>query len=174
VWRALATILHGAAMTGSGRPEAGISEVEEGFSIYSELQTPPVFWPQLMTIRARAYGMAGQIDRALEFMDDADASRAPGDPLAAEMALARGDLLLAREEPDVGGAEALFERALSIGSPRGARMEELEALTRLVKVRADRDGAADLRSRLRSVYDTFTEGFDTAQLRAARAVLGID
>jgi hypothetical protein len=173
VWRALATILHGTARVGTGQPAAGLAEVEQGFAMYRELQTPPVFWPQLMMVRANAYGMAGQVDRALDLMGEADDSLAHQDPLAGELAIARGDLLLATSDPDLGEATALFERAASIAVAQGARMNELIALTRLVRLGRDGDGGDGPRDRLRAVYDSFTEGFDAHPLVDARAVLGI-
>ena len=53
-------------------------------------------------------------------------------------------------------------------------MAELEALTRLVALRRGNAQEPDTRRRLRDYYDSFTEGFDTPQLAAAKAVLEAD
>ncbi|MFL6206131.1 MAG: ATP-binding protein [Acidimicrobiales bacterium] len=168
VWRALALILHGTAAAASGRPEAGLEEIDRGFAIYEQLSTPPVFWPMLLMVRAAASGMAGHVDVGLELIAQAEAGLASGDPVVGELAVARGDLLLAAADGDAAHAEALFEEAAALAASRGARMLELEALLRLASLRP---GAEPL-ARLRAVYDTFSEGFDTVQLTRARALLG--
>jgi predicted ATPase len=171
VWRALAVVLHGTARIASGEPDAGLAEIERGFAIYSELSTPPVFWPMLLMVRATAYGLAGDAGRGLELIQEAQASVAPGDPLIAELFQARGDLLVAARPDDTMEAEGLFEQAAAISSRRGARMLELQALTSLAAVRAGRSDGPDTLRRLRVAYDRFTEGFSTAPLNAARACL---
>ncbi|RPI10127.1 MAG: hypothetical protein EHM63_03605, partial [Actinobacteria bacterium] len=66
VWRALGIVLRGTAMVGSGDADAGLAEVERGFSLYHGLATPPVFWPSMLLVRAQASAMAGRLDDALE------------------------------------------------------------------------------------------------------------
>lgn len=50
VWQAVATCLHGAALSGMGRTEAGLTQVRQGIALYQGLKTPPVFWPLLLYI----------------------------------------------------------------------------------------------------------------------------
>ena len=59
------------------------------------------------------------------------------------MAIAHGDLLLAVSPPDVPAAEAMFERVAKLAEENGARMAQLQALTRLVALRAGTPGADD-------------------------------
>ena len=172
VWRALALMFHGAAMVASGQPDAGLAEIEQGFTLYRELSTPPVFWPGLLMIRATAYGMAGDVDRAFMLMREAADNLQKNDPLEAEVAIASGDLLLASPVRDIAAADALYEQAAAIAAARRARMVELEALTRLSVVHQGSAREQETRRRLRHCYEWFTEGFGTQQLVAARAVLG--
>jgi hypothetical protein len=167
IWRALALVFRGAAAVASGHADAGLADIEEGFVLYNELSTPPIFWPAVLTIRATAHGRAGEVDRAVELLREADANVRGDDPLTAGVALAHGDVLLALPSPDLAAAEARFEQSAAIAGARGARMIELEALTRLATLRR----AEDTRHRLRRLYATFTEGFDTPQLTAARTLL---
>jgi hypothetical protein len=167
IWRALALVFRGAAAVASGHADAGLADIEEGFVLYNELSTPPVFWPAVLTIRATAHGLAGQAERAVELLREADANVRGDDPLTAGVALAHGDVLLALPSPDLAPAEARFERSAAIAGARGARMIELEAVTRLATLRR----GEDTRQRLRRLYDEFTEGFDTPQLAAARVIL---
>jgi predicted ATPase len=171
VWRALALMFRGAATVASGQSDVGLAEIEEGFALYRELSTPPVFWPGLLLIRANAYGMAGDVDRACVLMREAEENLQRNDPLEAEVAIARGDLLLAPPMHDLAAADALFEQAAALAGARRARMVELEALTRLLVVRRGNAREQDTLRRLRDCYEWFTEGLDTKQLVAARAVL---
>jgi hypothetical protein len=171
IWRALALVFHGTATVQAGDAGAGLAELEQGFVLYNELSTPPIFWPAVLLIRATAYGMTGQVERALELMLESEANVQGNDPVAADIAMAHGDLLLALPTPDLSAAEARFEQAAAIAGSRKARMVELEALSRLAAARRGAAHQEDTVRRLRQLYDTFTEGFDSPQLVAARAVL---
>jgi hypothetical protein len=170
-WLALAFVLGGAAEVASGAREEGLRSIEQGFEAYRGLSTPPVFWPALLTIRASAYGLAGQFDRGLELVDEAEANLMPDDPLGIDVAIAKADLLLATPNGDRPGAETVLERAVAMARPRGGRMGELEALTRLAELRRAEAPDAETIRRLREVYETFTEGSETRQLERARTVL---
>jgi ATP/maltotriose-dependent transcriptional regulator MalT len=52
VWRALGTCLLGMADAALGQAEEGLAQVDEGIALYQEMKTPPVFWPQLLAIKA--------------------------------------------------------------------------------------------------------------------------
>jgi hypothetical protein len=144
--------------------------MEQGFGLYQQLSTPPIFWPSLLTIRAATHASAGDTDRALALVDDAWASLTEGHPAAAEVALAQGDILLAGPTTDHAAARTLFDRAAELSAERGARMLQLQALTRLATPGAGVVKDEDLR-RLRELYDGFTEGHATPPLRAAAAAL---
>lgn len=159
IWRALAIVFGGVA-------RSSVAEMEEGFALYEELTTPPIFWPALLTVRAATHGAAGDVDRGLTIIDAAWASIGSGHPAAAEIALAHGDLLLAAA--DVAPALERFEQAAELASAHRARMIELQALTRLAR---EHGGDEPLR-RLGEVYDSFTEGWTTPPLEAAATVLG--
>jgi hypothetical protein len=115
--------------------------------------------------------MAGEVERASRLVEEAVSAEWDGDPAEPDLEIVRGDVLLAARSPDVAGAEARFERAAALGEARGARISSLVAATRLADLRrgTPRDGEAY--AALRSVYETFTEGFDIPQLVAARALL---
>lgn len=167
IWRALALVFQGAAKVANGRPEAGLTELERGFTLYQDLSTPPIFWPALLAIRATTHGTAGEIDRGLALIEEAWTSLGGDHPAAADVAIAHGDLLLAAPAGDVSA----FERAAVLSADRNARMVELQALTRLATVRRGSPAGAETLRRLRELYETFTEGLNTPQLRAAAALL---
>jgi hypothetical protein len=170
-WRALALVWGGLSMVGSSEVDAGLARVEEGFDLYKGLSAPPVFWPALLMIRASALGMAGRAHEALVFIQEAEAALQEGDPMAPDVGLAHGDLLLAQTPPEVAGAEAVFERSAGLAGERGARMAQLQALTRLAVLRRGAPGEPEALHELQEVYDAFTEGFGTRHLVEARAAL---
>ncbi len=171
IWEALGLVLRGTVKVGAGATDEGVADVDRGFALYEELSAPPVFWPLLLMIRAGASARAGRLDDARSFSEAAEDATPETDPLAPDVTIARGDLLLALEPPDRAGAELLFERAGALAHERGGRMVELRAATRLAELRRHTASGAEARERLRQLLDTFTEGFTTPQVVAARAAL---
>jgi hypothetical protein len=86
-----------------------------------------------------------------------------------ELQLLKGDLLLA-VPGDGEDPEPWFEQAFATAQRLGARMSQLRAAVRLRRLRLDREDASS-GARLRAVYDSFSEGFTTADLREARDLL---
>ena len=89
----------------------------------------------------------------------------------AELLRLRGALSLLLPEPDRSVAESSFRRALVAARERGARMWELRAGADLARLWLGRDARAEARDLLGPVYGWFTEGFDTADLKDAKALL---
>ena len=131
---------NGTARIGAGATKEGLAEVESGFALYGALDTPPVFWSGLLAIRTVGCLMAGALDDAGRYLDEATAALWPGDPTEVDLEILRGDLLLARPDPEPGAAAAAFERAVALAEERGTRMSHLQALTRLAVLRR---GTAD-------------------------------
>jgi predicted ATPase/class 3 adenylate cyclase len=173
IWRAVGMCLCGAGETEMGRLDDGLAHIHKGFDLYHGLKTPPVFWPLLLTIEARAFARAGRpadglarIDEALEI-----AAHGSGVTLMPEFHLVKGDLLLALPEESGADAEPWFKSALDIAHDLDARMPELRAAIRLCRLWRDRGNAEDGGGVLRAVYETFTEGFATVDLIEARELL---
>jgi predicted ATPase len=79
--------------------------------------------------------------------------------------------LLALPGPHGSDAEACFARALAIARDQSARMWELRAAVSLARLRAEEGKRTEARDLLAPVYGWFTEGFDTADLKDAKALL---
>ena len=88
-----------------------------------------------------------------------------------DLAIMRGDLHMALAPPDVATAEASYQSAFDVAHERGLRMAELQAATKLATLHRGTPREQASLQQLRDVYDSFTEGHDTAQLVAARTVL---
>jgi predicted ATPase len=68
-------------------------------------------------------------------------------------------------------AEGLYRKALSIAEEQEAKLWELRASATLARLRRDQGRQAEARDLLAPVYDWFTEGFDTPDLKEAKALL---
>ena len=127
-----------------------------------------------MSLLAEAYGKVGQPEVGLRVVDEvlARSNRpAQGTVGTAELYRLQGELLLRQAVPDAPQAEACFQQALAIARRQQARSWELRAamsLGRLWQQQGKRTAAREL---LAPIYGWFTEGFDTADLQEAKALL---
>jgi predicted ATPase len=127
----------------------------------------------MLALLAEAYQRGGQIPAGLDVMAEALAGVERTDErwYEAELHRLQGELLLHLDTPDVPQAEACFHQALTLARRQQARSWELRAavsLSCLWQQQGKRTAAYDL---LAPVYDWFTEGFDTADLQEAHALL---
>jgi tetratricopeptide (TPR) repeat protein len=90
---------------------------------------------------------------------------------AANLVRTEGDILLKCDQSAVADAEALFQRSLKISRSRNERSLELRAATSLARLWQKQGRREEARSVLTGIYGWFTEGFDTADLRAAKHLL---
>jgi predicted ATPase/class 3 adenylate cyclase len=173
IWRALGTCLLGAANTGMGQGEEGLAQIRQGIDLYQGLKTPPVFWPLVLFIQAGAHAQAGRAADGLALIDEAleIAGRGAGMTLLPEFQLLKGDLLLALPQGNGTNPEPWFQRAFDVAQVLDARMSQLRAAVRLCRLWRDQANGEHGSRVLRAVYDTFTEGFTTADLTEARVLL---
>jgi predicted ATPase len=133
----------------------------------------PHIWPECGGGQCRANAELGQLDDAWRSIDEAMAAVEATKERWCEAEVFRmtGGIALMLPEPDEAKAEAYFERALAVARQRQAKSWELRAamgMARLWRDRGNRDEARDL---LAPIYGWFTEGFDTLDLKEARALL---
>jgi predicted ATPase len=122
---------------------------------------------------AEALAFAGDVDHGLGELDQALArSTESGERWAdAELHRLRGDLLCRLSRPDLDEAERSFRAALSTAREQGTTGFELRAATSLARLWGDHGRREEARELLAPVYGSFTEGFDTADLKEAKALL---
>jgi len=89
----------------------------------------------------------------------------------AELHRVRGELLLIQNASDTAQAEQAFRTAIDVARRQQARFYELRATTRLAGLLDQQGKRDDARSMLAEIYGWFTEGFDTADLKDAKALL---
>jgi predicted ATPase len=129
--------------------------------------------PFFLLLLAEAAGQVGQVAAGLRLMTEALAAfeaSGRGDLLAEAYRL-QGELLLRQAAPDVTQAEACFQQALALARRQQAKAWELRAATSLSRLwlqQGKRTAAYEL---LAPLYGWFSEGFETADLQEAKAVL---
>jgi predicted ATPase len=168
IWRALGLVLRGVTMAGLGRPEDGLAQTKRGITLYENLRTPPVFWPQVLGLKAEACALAGRTSDALDVVDQAAGLAVEGSWDSAGLKVQKADLLVSLGDGE--GAERCLLHAFDEAGGVGARMTQLRAATRLARL-AETTGRRDATALLREVFETFSEGFDTPELLEAQAVL---
>jgi predicted ATPase len=89
----------------------------------------------------------------------------------AEVHRVRGELLLARGPSGQSEAETSFRKAIDVARQQNAKSWELRAVTSLARVWQQQGRNEEARELLAPVYDWFTEGFDTRDLKEAKALL---
>jgi len=169
-WRAAGTIHRGWITVKNGDVAEGISLMCSGAAAFRA--TGMEAWvPHHVALLARACQIAGQVEEALTLLDDAlqIAERTGVRWLEAEMNRHKGQLLLRQGQPEA--AEKLYRKALSIAGEQGAKLWELRAAVSLARLRRDQGRHTEARDSLAPIYGWFTEGFDTADLKEAKALL---
>jgi hypothetical protein len=125
---------------------------------------------------AEALGHAGQIADGISVIEDAIARAERTAELwqIAELLRVKGELLLLPGAfSDAAAAENYFRQALDRANPQGALSWELRAATSLARLRRGEGRCAEAIALLHPVHDRFTEGFGTADLKSAKALLDI-
>jgi predicted ATPase/DNA-binding winged helix-turn-helix (wHTH) protein len=172
LWGAAGTIWHGWVLAMQDHSEAGIRQLRQGMAAWDATGTQ---WPSPVYLAwlAEVLGHGGQVDEGLRLLTEALAVMdTTGERWwEAELHRLQGELLLRQAIADVRQAEACLHQALVVARHQQARSWELRAatsLTRLWQQQGKRDDAYEL---LAPIYGWFTEGFDTADLQAARVLL---
>jgi predicted ATPase len=158
------------ALTGKASNAVGIftAAIPVWRSIGSRLYLP--VWLSLL---ARAYGELGQFDDALSHIGEAIAAVETTKEKWCEAEVYRiaGEIALMPPEPDPAKAEARFERALAVARAQQAKSWELRAAISMARLWRDQGKRDEARELLAPVYGWFTEGFDTLDLKQAKALL---
>ena len=171
--QAYATPVSGWALAEEGLVGDGIGKIREGLAALEQIGHR-MRRPQHQGLLAEACARAGQIDEALAMITQAldTATRTGVQANAAELHRLKGELLLQQGAPRAAAeAEGYFGRAIEIARRQRAKSWELRAATSLARLWRDQGKRKQARKLLSPVYDWFTEGFDTPDLREAGALL---
>ena len=169
---ALGAIRRGWAAVAEGRPDEGIADIQQGFAAVRAMgakRTRSYYFALL----AEVYGQTGQADQGLNALAEALEMIEKTDERwwEAEVHRLKGALLLSRPAQDTALAEECFNRAIAVAQGQSAKSLELRAATSLARLWRDQSRAAEASDLLAPVYGWFSEGFDTADLKDAKALL---
>jgi class 3 adenylate cyclase/predicted ATPase len=166
------TIIVGWAIGSSDDAHAGIAQIRDGFGMVGKGRLR-YFQTCQLALLARLYLQTGDTDEALRTLEESKdlIERSDERLWEAEVHRLTGDALLMLNNVSSEAVQAEYERALEIARQSGAKSLELRAATSLARLWKKDSRHEDGRNLLQPVYEWFTEGFDTPDLKLARSVL---
>jgi predicted ATPase len=171
-WGACGTILRGWALAEQGQRAEGMAQMRQGIAAWratgAELARP--YW---LAPLAEAYGKAGQADEGLRVLAEAlTAVHNTGERHhEADLYRLKGEFLLKQNVPAAQEAESCLRQAVDVARQQQAKSLELRAAVSLSRLWQQQGKREEARELLAPVYGWFTEGFDTADLQEAKALL---
>lgn len=164
-------VFRGWALAEQGETVEGISLLNQGIEMLRKMKVF-LFWPQVLTLLIDAYSLAKQYAQGVSLVTETLAFVAEtGEQYwNAEFHRLKGEFLQA-QGGRVNEIELCFQEALTIARQQGAKSLELRAAISLARLWQQQGKGDEARSLLAEIYGWFTEGFDTADLQEARALL---
>jgi predicted ATPase len=171
-WMAQATITRGRAMAEQGHDEEGIAQIREGLAAFRAIGTE-MTRPYALCLLAEACRETGRLNDGLSALREAMAAADEHEirQYEPEMHRLKGELLLRQDHSKAAEAQPCFQRAVEIARNQSAKSLELRATMSLARLLAKQGRRDDARTMLADIYGWFTEGFDTADLKDAKALL---
>jgi predicted ATPase/DNA-binding winged helix-turn-helix (wHTH) protein len=175
-WSAIGTSLRGWALVELGRISEGIAQIRHSFIAHGEAGSE-VARLHFRSLLAEALMKDNQVEEALALVEETlgVALRIGGYHFLAELYRLKGELLLKRGLRIEGGglkeAEELFHQSIQIARRQSAKSLELRAVLSLSRLWHRQNKLDDARQTLLEIYNWFTEGFETEDLKEARALL---
>jgi len=167
-------LCRGLVLTEQGRQEEGMQQIRQGLAAH-QATGAAAGQPYALAFLARAYGQNGQGDKGQQVLDEALAHvhRTGERCYEAELYRLKGELLLQRgkSHKTLVGVEECFRQAVAVARRQQAKALELRAAMSLGRLWQQQGKRAEARQMLAEVYGWFTEGFDTADLQEAKALL---
>ena len=169
-WKAWRNVLQGCLCALTGKSSDAVLIVTSGLTAFRPTQAK-LHVPICLSFLAQAYAQLGQFDDASRCIGEATMVIAAGERwFDAEVNRIAGEIGLLSREPDAK-AEAYFERAISVARQQQAKSWELRATMSMARLWRDQGKREEARDLLAPVYGWFTEGFDTLDLKEAKALL---
>ena len=171
-WLAVANILHGWAMAEQGCNQEAIAQIQEGLAALRAAGAE-VERPRNLSLLAEVCMKTGRLDDGLSALTEAMAAADEHGirQYEAETHRLKGELLLKQNDSNAAEAQSCFQRAVEIARKQSARSLELRATVSLARLLAKQGRRDQARAMLAEIYRWFTEGFDTADLKDAKALL---
>ena len=171
-WVTFGTIMRGWALAMQGQGEEGLAQVRQG--IADQRATGAALWvPYSYTLLAEVSVHLGRTEEGLQALAEAHTMVEQYEDRwwEAEIYRLRGVLLLQQPGTPQAEAEAWLQRALDVARHQQAKSLELRATMSLARLWQQQGKRAEAYELLAPIYGWFTEGFDTADLQEAKALL---
>jgi predicted ATPase len=172
LWKALGVLNQGCVLVLTGEASDAVAKLTSGISAFRA--TGSTIWmPWYQSHLARAYAEIGQFGDAWHQIDEAMSvmEKTKEKWCEAELNRVAGEIALMSPERDAARAEAYFDHALTVARQQQAKSWELRAAMSLARLCRDQENVQQARDLLAPVYRWFTEGFDTRDLKDAKALL---
>jgi class 3 adenylate cyclase/predicted ATPase len=172
IWKALATMQKGCVLALSGNASEGIGMITSGITTYKSTGSR-VYLPIFLAHLARAYAEVDQFDDAWHCIGETLSAVETTKERWYEAEINRISGEIALKLPRLGPpqAEIYFERALTIARAQQAKSWELRAAMSVTRFWRDQGMRDKAKALLAPIYGWFTEGFDTHDLKQAKALL---
>jgi len=169
---AQATIFRGIALREQGQTQEGIALIQRG-SAASRATGAALFQSNYLICQTESFLKAGRFEEGLATAAEAIAKMAEtGERLfEAELLWLKGELLLGLDSSNVAAAEQFFRGAIEVSTRQGTKLFQLRATIRLGRLLDKQRKRDEARAMLEEIYNCFTEGFDTGDLKDAKALL---
>jgi predicted ATPase len=171
-WSAFGKMNQGCAFILTGKASSAIETLTSGITALRSTGTT-MWMPMYLAYLATAYAELHQFDEAWCGISEAMTAMENTKEILwqAEVHRTAGEIVLMATESDAAKAEAYFERALSIAREQQAKSWELRAAMSMARLWRDQGKRQQAHDLLAPVYGWFTEGFDTLDLKQAKALL---
>jgi predicted ATPase len=171
-WKAAGTVAQGYVLTLTDNAADAVYMITSAITAYRSTGAT-LYVPFYLSQWTRAYAELGQFDDAWRCIGEAMTAVETTKETWCEAEVHRisGELALKSTEPDAAKAEAYFERSLAVARKQQAKSWELRAAMSMARLWRDQGKRYEARNLLAPVYSWFTEGFDTLDLKEAKAML---
>ena len=171
-WKALGTVPRGCILALTGKASDAVQTISAGITAWRS--TGSTFWiPWYLSNLAGAYAQLGEVNKAGRCIGEAMTAlkTAKENWCEAEVCRVAGEIALKSSERDGAKAQAYFERSLAVARQQEAKSWELRAAMSLARLWRDQGKVQEARELLAPVYGWFSEGFETRDLKEAKALL---
>jgi predicted ATPase len=169
---AISKLFHGAILAAQGGGQGSLTQMYEALDLHQSTGAR-LHRVCFYTLLAQACGQAQETESGLKALSMASALAEQTEEryYEAELHRLKGQLLLQQSSANQSEAESCFHKALDVAQHQSARSWELRAATSLARLWQSQGKRQDAYDLLALVYNWFTEGFDTADLQDAKALL---
>jgi predicted ATPase len=171
-WLYHGRLYHGWALAELGQADLGTAEMEESIAGSRRIGGAP-FQPYAAVLLAHSYAKTGQTEKGLKMLNEAlqHCERTGERVDLAEMLRLKGEVLLVCGNGATAEPENCFRAALEVAREQEAKWWELRTTVSLARLLRDTGRRNEAQSMLTEIYSWFIEGFDTADLKEAKALL---